>query len=249
MWRRILILLFLLFFSGLVVAQVAGGNDLTVDLAEKSVNITTGFTGANLSLFGVKEQAGDIAIVIEGPSRRMVVRRKGQAAGIWMNVDSVNFLNVPVYYDLALSRAEHDIAAADILREQEIGLDSLNFEPVNREDVEVALRFREALIRNKQAQGHFPLEPKDIIFLSNNFFRANFYMPADVPTGEYIIKTYLFKNGAVLGKRETKLRVGQVGFSARVYRFAHFQGLAYGLLSVALAIVAGGSAWMFLRKD
>lgn len=247
MRRAALAFLLLLFCALPAAAQM--GNQLTVDLAEKSVNITTGFTGANLSLFGVKEQAGDIAIIIVGPERRMVVRRKDQVAGIWMNRESVSFYNVPVYYDLALSRAEREIASAEVLEMQGVGLDALNFEPVGREDEEEVGRFKEALIRNKQIQGHFPLEPKNIVFLSNNFFRADFYMPANVPTGEYVIKTYLFRDGGVIGKQETKLRVGQVGFSARVYRFAHFQGLAYGLLSVLLAIVAGGSAWYFLRKE
>lgn len=249
MKRGFIAVVVLLLMFGAASARAQLSNQLTVDLAEKSVNITTGFTGANLSLFGMKEQAGDIAIVILGPERRMVVRRKDQIMGIWMNNDAVTFYNVPVYYDLALSRGEREIADPEVLRRQGIGLDALNFEPVGRENVEEVQRFKEALVRNKQLQGHFPLEPKDIIFLNNNFFRANFYMPADVPTGDYLIRTYLFRDGVVLGQQETQLRVGQVGFSARVYRFAHFQALAYGLLSVLLAIVAGGSAWYFLRKE
>jgi len=246
--RYFILIAILLLVPGYALAQITG-NDLTIDLAEKSVNITTGFTGASLSLFGVKEQTGDIAIVIQGPERRMVVRRKDQVAGVWMNRKSVRFLNVPSYYDIALSRAEHDLASPDVMRSEGVGLDALNFEPAGTETPEDIQLFREALIRNKQIDGNFPLEPKDVIFLNNNFFRANFYMPANVPSGEYTIKTFLFRNGAVIEKQETKLRVGQVGWSARIYRFAHFHAVSYGLLSVLLAIVAGSSAWFFLRKD
>ena len=77
--RYFILIAILLLVPGYALAQITG-NDLTIDLAEKSVNITTGFTGASLSLFGVKEQTGDIAIVIQGPERRMVVRRKDQVA-------------------------------------------------------------------------------------------------------------------------------------------------------------------------
>ncbi len=248
--RRVMLLclLALLLLPASVSAQINNG-PLTVDLAQKSVNITAGFTGASLALFGTKKESGDIAIVIKGPERRMVVRRKDQIGGIWMNSEAVSFRNVPVYYDLALSKPARDLGEAAVLRSQEIGLDSLHFEPVGREDPEDVKRFREALIRNKQIEGNFSLEPKNIIFLNDNFFRANFYMPANVPTGDYSIKTYLFKDGELKGVNETQLRVAQVGFNARLYRFAHLQALPYGLVAVLLAMLAGGAGWVFLRKD
>ncbi|MCB9991242.1 MAG: TIGR02186 family protein [Rhodospirillales bacterium] len=241
--------LFVLTLAALpALAQVNNGA-LTIDLAEKSVNITAGFTGANLSLFGTKEQAGDIAIVIKGPERRMVVRRKDQLAGIWMNRETVGFRNVPIYYDLALSQQASRIAPQETLRKYGIGLDALSFEPVGREDPAAIERFREALVRNRQIDGYFPLEPRNIVFLSDDFFRANFYMPANVPTGDYSIKTYLLRNGEVQSINETQLRVAQVGFNARLYRFAHLHAFAYGLAAVFLAMLAGGAAWMFLRRD
>lgn len=222
---------------------------LTVDLAEKSVNITTGFTGAEISLFGMKGQPGDIAVVVQGPRRHMVVRYKSQVMGIWMNRTAVDFRNVPVYYDLALSRAERYLAAPEELRHLGIGLDALDFEASGAQSPEDADRFREALIRNKQVHGHFLLEPKNIVFLNDDFFRTDFYMPANVPTGEYTIKTFLFRDGRLAAREETRMRVGQVGFSARLYRFAHLHALAYGLVSVILAIVAGGSGWYFLSRE
>ena len=245
----VLALLFSFFMAAPAVAQV-NGKYLTVDLDSDHVNITTGFNGAHLSLFGVKKQPGDIAIVIQGPTRRMVVRRKDQVMGLWMNREAVDFRNVPVYYDIALSKAEDEIAPAILLQGYGIGLDALDFHAVVAEKEKGnAQRFKEALIRNKQRQGYFPLEPKNIIFMDDDFFRANFYMPADVPTGVYTIKTYLFENGAIADINETKLRVAQVGFSARLYRFAMLHGLAYGLVAVLFALFSAGSVWLFLRKE
>lgn len=247
---RIMLFLLCLFVPADAAKAQANAKALTIDLAQKEVNITTGFNGAHLALFGVKEQPGDIAIVITGPPGRMIVRRKEQVMGIWMNEDSLSFRNVPVYYDLALSKPEYQIAPAVLRQGYGIGLDALDFAPVtNRVEVGEVERFKEALIRNMQHQGHFPLEPKNIIFLNSDFFRANFYMPADVPTGDYSIKTYLFQDGAIKSVNETRLRVAQVGFSARVYRFAHLDSLAYGLVAVLLAIVAGGGGWFFLRRE
>ncbi len=246
------LLLWMLMIAVLLVLPVqawAQGDYLTVDLTEDSVNITAGFDGARLSLFGVKEQEGDVAIVISGPARPMVVRRKSQVMGMWMNTDAVSFRNVPVYYDLALSSPENAIAMNAVREELDVGLDALAFQPAARYEADTVRKFREALIRNKQLQGHFPLEPRDVVFLNENFFRANFYMPPDVPTGEYAITTYLFNNGAVTSSRVTTLRVAQVGFNAGLYRFAHLNALAYGLVAVLLAIVAGGAGYVLWRKD
>ncbi len=45
------------------------GQGLTVDLASDHVDITTGFNGTGLELFGVKPEGGDIAVVVSGPKR------------------------------------------------------------------------------------------------------------------------------------------------------------------------------------
>src|SRR5690606_21979933 len=83
---------------------------LTVDLAQKRIDITTGFHGADLAIYGVKKAPGEIAVVIRGPSQSMVVRGKSRVLGVWMNSRSLEFTNVPVYYDLALSVPEDRIA-------------------------------------------------------------------------------------------------------------------------------------------
>ena len=85
--------------------------------------------------------------------------------------------------------------------------------------------------------------------MSDEFFRADFDIPADVPTGRYTITTYLFQDGRVVGERMTDLRIGQVGFSARVYRFAHNNSLMYGVAAVLMALFAGWLANLFFREE
>lgn len=230
-------------------AQFFAQSPLTIDLAHDSVDITMGFNGADLVVFGTRKNPGDIAIVIRGPEVPAVVRRKAQAMGIWMNTQSVAFRNVPAYYDLALSRGEFDIDAPEALMENRIGLNTLDFRPDTRQSDETVRTFKEALIRHRQVQGYFPLEPRRINFLSEDFFRADFRVPPNVPAGDYVIQTYLIEGGKVQDKRETRLRVAQVGFNARLYSFAQHNGVAYGLLSVFIAILAGWASHAFLRRD
>ena len=230
-------------------AQFMAESPLAIDLAQDHVDITLGFNGADLVLFGTRKREGDVAVVIRGPEVPAVVRRKGQVFGVWMNTRAVTFRNVPAYYDLALSRNEVEIDAPQALRDNRIGLNTLDFRPDTRQDKEIVDAFQEALIRNRQVQGYFPLEPRRINFMSSDFFRADFWVPPNVPTGDYIVQTYLINDGEILDRRETRLRVAQVGFNAQVFAFARQHGFLYGVMAVLLAITAGWASYAFLRKD
>jgi len=228
-------------------AEAQSSRPIAVDLASSSVDITTGFTGSRIVIFGIREEPGDVAVVVTGPTRRTVVRRKDQILGMWMNKESVEFLDVPVYYDYAVSVREPLIA--EELRENNIGLNALDFRAVGDEDDATVFGFKEALIRNRQGRGLYPPEPENIIFLNDNFFRVDFYMPSNVPTGEYSVRTFLFQDGKLRDVQTNSLRVAQTGFSARLYLFAHKQSLAYGLVAVFMAVAFGWSANTLLRRD
>lgn len=236
-----------LFCAGQVCAQE---KVLTVDLAKNTVDISAGFTGSDLVLFGVKRGAGHVAVVIQGPKKDMVVRRKENAMGLWFNRHSLKFEDVPVYYDYALSVPADKMGKPEVLKENGIGLDALKFKPdMWRDDPAYSQSFQEGLIRNKQGEGLFPLKPKEVTFLDDDFFRATFYMPSNVPTGRYEVQSFLINNGAVKDVRTTELNVGQVGMEARIHKFARKQSFTYGVLCVALAVMAGWAANMFRRRD
>ena len=246
MMRVLLCLFFLLFPLG----ALAQNNILAVDLAEDHVDITSGFNGAQLVLFGVKDKPGDVAVVIRGPRHTIAVRRKEQVAGMWLNRRAMKFRNVPLYYDYALSRPEKQLSKGDNLKEAGIGLDALYFTPDDSsEDAQYIQNFQEAMIRTKQTQGLYPLKPKGVKFLQNNFFRVSFYLPANVPIGTYEVESYLLKDGEVLEDHTTQLRVGQVGFGARVYQFAQRHGFSYGLVCVLMAVMAGWAVNLLRQRD
>ena len=237
MIRVFFIFVLVLFSSADLWAQ---GNVLTVDLAQDHVDITTGFDGAHLSLFGVKNNGGQVAVVIKGPLRDALVRKKSSILGAWMNRQSLKYEDVPGFYDYALSDAEDNILSADLRREAGIGFEALKFSPEKSKLKPDALKeFQQALVRNKQAEKLFPVVPKDVVFLSDTFFKTEFYVPSNVPIGQYVIETFLIKDGNILDKRVTNVRVAQIGFSSGVYRFAHSYSFAYALIIVFIAVVAG----------
>lgn len=219
---------------------------LTLDLAEDHVDITTGFDGTRLVVYGTTSSRGDIIISLFGPERTMVVRRKDRVMGAWINAQSVEFHRVPGYYDYARTNSIRSMSP-EIGRK--FGLSALDFYPEERLPDTEARRFREALIRNKQAQGLFPLQGRSVQMISDGFYKAVFPLPANMPTGLYQVEASLIEEGAVRAQAQRQLQVGQVGFSARVYLFAQDHSWLYALFTIGVALFAGWGAFTFLRRD
>ncbi|MCB1532552.1 MAG: TIGR02186 family protein [Alphaproteobacteria bacterium] len=244
------ILLIIAVLIVLPLSAVRAADDvIAVDLAVDHVDITTGFTGSYLSLFGVQDEPGDIAITIKGPAREMVVRRKENVFGIWMNRTNMVFESVPAFYDYALSTDEAKIGPDALRREYTIGVETLKFRPRDEgEDAALVQEFQNALIRNEQAQGLFPTEPEPITYIDDKFFRTTIYIPSNVPTGLYTIETYLIRGGRVVDMRETEVKVAQVGKSAAINSFSKSWSFIYGLMCVAFAMGVGWFSNALRRK-
>lgn len=242
MMRMLYIMAFTLMTLCVTEAARAEFKALTVDLAEDHVDITTGFDGARLVLFGTKKSAnGDVAVIVRGPSKNMVVRKKNAVLGAWMNTEFVAFDDVPGFYDFSVSDNISKRVDMNVLKEAGVGKAALVFAPEETEGMppERLATFQQALVRNKQSQHLFAVQPKKVKHLNDHFFRTELYLPANVPKGEYTVETLVFVNNRIAERHETTLMVGQVGASATVFMFSKTNGLAYGLICVLIAVLAG----------
>ena len=229
-------------------APVASAQPLVADLSSHLIAITTGFTGTEVVLFGAVEQAGDVVVVVRGPEGPLTVRRKERMLGLWLNGSSVTFAAVPSFYYVASTRPLEEIASHDQLARQRIGIDQLNFETVGRVSDTARAIFRAALLREKQSAGLFPVVPGHVQFVGRLLFRIDVALPSDVPTGAYQVQVFLFRNGQVVGAQTTPLLVSQSGVSADIEDFAYRRSLAYGLVAVTLAVVAGWLGSILFRR-
>lgn len=221
---------------------------LIADLSSHQIDITTGFSGTRLLLFGATEGVGDILVVVRGPQRREVVRRKQRIAGIWVNRQSVTFENVPAYYFEASTRPLLDITDEATLKRLQIGATRL---PVRAEedDLEIAAgRYWEALLRLKRNRKLYTLEPAPVTVIGNRLFRVELVFPANVPTGTYIAEIYLFRDAKPVSVERRVLLVRRAGAEAAIFDFAHQHAAIYGIVAVVVALLAGWLAGVVFRK-
>lgn len=221
---------------------------LVADLSESLIAITTGFSGTNVLLFGATDGAGEVIVVVRGPVDRVTVRKKERVAGIWVNTSSMAFDGVPGYYRVAASANIDGLLDAQSRNTFQIGVENIAVAPLETLPPEQEKAFFQALIRNKQSNDLYGAEAGKITFLGNRLFRTRIALPANVPTGRYTVEVYLVSKGKILTRTTTPLQVLKSGFEAKVYTFAHEDSALYGLIAIAIALMAGWFAGYVFRK-
>ncbi len=235
-------------FGVLGVPAPASSQSIVTDLSTREVAISTGFTGAELLLFGATEGFGDIVVTVVGPKRDEIIRRKERVAGIWVNGTSVTFQNAPAYYRTAASKPLSEIAAPEVLEKLQIGSSRIDLSTRSSRGAETILEFRDAFIRSKKRQALYSEDISDIKITRGRLFRSTIPFPVNVPIGTYEVTVHLFKHGRLVSSEKTPLTVQKVGLEAQIYDFAHDHAAWYGLIAIAIALVAGWLAGVIFRR-
>lgn len=226
----------------------ARAESLVADLSDHLVAITTGFVGTELLLFGTVDGQGDIVVVTHGPTEEVVVRKKERTFGLWMNRQSVTFQHVPAFYAYGVTAGALEHLTPLIRRRHQVGARNVR---INAKDIispEDSQPFLEALVRNKQRQGLYSINPDLIERRGRRLFRTKVYFPSNVPTGTYIVETLLLRDGEVISAQTTPLFINKLGVGAYLFRVAQIHSAVYGVVAIIVAVLAGLLAnWVFRK--
>jgi uncharacterized protein (TIGR02186 family) len=239
--------------------QSPNPESIQIGLSTNRVEITADFSGADLTIFGALENANplvarqgryDIIVVLEGPAQQIVVRRKDRVLGMWINMASETFVNVPVSYSVATTRQPQDITDTGSYKRLSLGADNLHIQPLDREGNPATINeFRQALRDRKAAAGLFSMRVGGVEFLSQSLFRASLPLSPSVPVGTHKARAFLFKNGVFIKESSAQLAIAKSGFEQTIYRFSTNHGFSYGILATMLAVLTGWLGRIVFRKD
>jgi uncharacterized protein (TIGR02186 family) len=237
---------------------------IEADVSTRSVEVTTGFTGHVILVFGAidhsqqpedtEEHYYDVVVVVEGTPYPVVVRRKSDVAGVWVNTSSVLFASVPSYYAIASTRPIDQIAGPGVLEVNSIGFAHIKMTPWpglrwKLSDYDLA-GFKAAVIRLKQKEHLYVVEAQDgVTFTGRSLFRSTIALPANVPVGPLVSRTYLFRDGQVLSAHIARVTLERKGIERVLHDFAFRDPFAYGVIAVMLAVLAGLAGSMIFRRQ
>jgi uncharacterized protein (TIGR02186 family) len=235
--------------AALAPAPAPAAEEVVAALSRNRVALTTTFSGLELFVFGAVKRIAppadtefDVIVAVEGPSRPVLVRRKARTFGVWANAEAVTIDEAPSFYAVASTGPLKEIlSSTDDLRHR-IGIDSqvrgvdLGPEGAARE------AFHDAVIRLRRRAGLYIEAPGAVEVTEDTLFTARFALPANLVEGEYRARVFLLHQGEVADLHVDSIAVSKEGLERWLHALSREAPLAYGLLSIAVALVAGWAA-------
>src|SRR5262249_38492649 len=173
-------------------------------------------------------------------------------AGIWVNVDSRVFDNVPAYLAVLANRPLDMITNAETLRRLQLGLANVVLQQraaVTIADSSPDDPFRLAFLKLRQKQQLYQEASNGITFLTPTLYRATIPLPAESPVGDYEIDVRLFADGAAITRTNSAFEVYKTGIEQLITSAARDHSLVYGLTTAMMALLTGWLASIVFRRD
>ncbi|MDX5401174.1 MAG: TIGR02186 family protein [Rhodobacterales bacterium] len=232
----------------------AMAEEVVMGLSQSSISITTNFAGSDILIFGaIKREAAipqgdlDVVVTIAGPSTPLTIRRKDRMVGLWVNTEAVEIDRAPSFYAVATSGPLPEVLSETENLRHRISIPLAIRSVGAPETVGDAQSFTDALIRIRTENGLYKLMEGAVEVQEQTLFRTSIRLPANLTEGAYQTRIFLARAGDVVAQYETVIDVRKVGLERYLFTLAHQQPLIYGLMSLAIAILAGWGASAFFR--
>jgi uncharacterized protein (TIGR02186 family) len=262
MTRNLAIAAVALLAGWVVGASPAAAERLVTSVSRHQVMVTSNFAGTTIVLFGTVEpdtpnarrraSAYELVVTVTGPKQTIVERRKERVLGIWTNLGSRTFINVPSYLAVLSNQPFEQITNPDTVRQLQLGLADKLLPQLLGNDVGDVVRddpFRTNFIRLKMQHQLYVQKTNGVTLLTPTVFRAEIPVPAEAPIGNYDVEVKAFADGALLTRTNSAFEIIKVGFEQFVANAAKEYGLLYGITTAMMAVMTGWFASVVFRRD
>jgi uncharacterized protein (TIGR02186 family) len=229
-------------------------------LSTDNIALTADFDGSEVFVFGaIRREAPlpatsgplDIIITLRGPERPLWVRRKERRFGIWMNTEAVRIAQAPSFYAVASTRPIREVLTETERLRWSIGMDQAVRRVGGHPTITNTQPFADAVVRIKDEQGLYEQVDGGVRLIEETLFQTTFTLPANLVEGSYLAEFFLVRERQVIHSGATTLTVQKAGLERWIYNLSRERPFVYGLLAVALALLAGwlaASAFRLIRR-
>lgn len=232
----------------LALAGPVAAQTVVTGISTDKIALTADFTGSEILVFGAIRRdapippgaaALDVIITLRGPPRTVTVRRKERRFGVWTNAAGVRVRQAPSYYAIATTRPLDEILSETEQLRWQIGLDQAVRRVGGHPTLADTADFAEALVRLRLQDGLYERLEGGVDLAEQTLFQARFDLPTNLVEGAYATEFFLVGGKEVINSGQTTITVQKAGLGRWLFKLSQERPLAYGLLSVALALAAG----------
>ena len=241
----ILIVSVLLLTAGLNAVQSPESRDLSdLSVTPDTIRINAFYKGTETAVSADLPIECDGAVVkIQGAEEQTTLKKKGKVYIFWLNVDDVTISNAPGIYIVNSSGPLKSICAADTRHTLLLGYDALKerigIQSKNNLSGSEFSDFIKLKEHNSSYQQNTTAQLLPAADKKYNSFNATLHIPPVMPSGDYQILLYYFKDRDLLGKSSTTLKVEKVGVPNYLYSLAFNHPASYGVFACVIAMATG----------
>jgi uncharacterized protein (TIGR02186 family) len=251
--KRILALLLtgclVCFWGAQALAVTPEAQQKVITSASKNVvEIGLSYHGDQIFFFGVNPVPGsDVVIRLTAEKEEAVkLSMKGRVGPFWMTVKQYEVTGAPFIYKIHTSRPLSQIISKETAQELELGYDAMRHRmkmhlirgEAAPDDAEVVWK---GLLKIKERANLYNIveDPKRLEIAEGRLFKHYFRFPAAATEGRYMVESFCFKDGQLVGYGKDVIEIKKVGLEHWLTQTSKNSAIFYGIMAVVVALGAG----------
>jgi uncharacterized protein (TIGR02186 family) len=254
----ILTLLFILMVSvpGWAATPESSQKVLTATSTNK-IDIGLFYKGDRIHFFGVNPVPGSDLIIrlTAAKDEELKLSVKGRVGPFWMTVKQYAVTGLPFMYKIHASKPLGDIISAETANELELGFPALKKKMQmhlirGEEAPEDANLVFNGFLKIKKDANLYNIEEgtERLEITEGKLFSHYFRFPPAATEGKYLVESFSFANGELVGYGKDEINIRKVGLEAWLTYAAQNYAVAYGIGAVLFAMAAGLLVGMIFKK-
>jgi uncharacterized protein (TIGR02186 family) len=260
--KRLLTLLMvpLIFGAGLGVAHALTptAQEKVVTAASKNlVEIGLSYKGDQIHFFGVSPiKDCDLIIRLTAEkSEEVKLSVKGRVGPFWMTVKQYDVTDAPFIYKLHSTKPVDQIVSPETAQELELGYVAVQKKMqmhLSRGDAapDDADKVFKGLVKIKEDANLYNIvtDPKRLEITEGRLFKHYFRFPPAATEGRYVVESFAFVQGQLVGYGKDVIEIKKVGVEAWMTSVSQHHPLLFGLMAVFIAMAVGLLVGMIFKK-
>jgi len=260
--KRLLTLLLVLwvagFGPGVAHALTPEAQQKVVTAASKNlIEIGLSYHGDQIHFFGVSP-VRDCDLIIRltaEKSEEVKLSVKGRVGPFWMSVKQYDVTDAPFMYKIHSTKPIEQIVSPETAQELELGYVAVQKKMklhLARGDAapDDAAKVFKGLVKIKEDANLYNIiaDPKRLEIAEGRLFKHYFRFPPAASEGRYVVESFAFKEGQLLGYGKDVIQIKKVGLEHWLTEVSQNQPVLFGIMAVLIALGAGLLVGMIFKK-
>jgi len=225
--------------------------------SKHKVDIGLSYRGDQIYFFGVNPVPGSDLIIrlIAEKEEAVKLSVKGRVGPFWMTVKQYEVTGAPFMYKIHASKPVTDIVNDALARELELGYPAIQHRmkmhllrgEAAPEDAQLVFK---GILKIKEEANLYNIveDPQRLEITEGRLFKHYFRFPPAATEGKYIVESFSFQQGELVGYGKDQIEIRKVGLAHWLTDQSQNNAVVYGILAVLIAMGTGLLVGVIFRK-